>query len=107
MRDFERGFPVNPIRAIGDELVVPPCGVGIFNYHEVAWAGAATENDAVYDACLEVDTNVDIFAVNLMLPARMRFGAAGDGQYRDLLAAPWGREACAPQPQLKRRRLVF
>jgi len=107
MRDFARGFPVNPIRAIGDNVIVPPCGLGIFNYHEVAWDGRATEDDEVYDACLEVDTNVGSIHPNMVLPTRLRFGAPGDGQYRDLLAAPWGREVCTPQPQLKRRRFVI
>lgn len=107
MRSFERGFPVNPIRAIGDRAILPPCGIGVFNYHEVAWDGQATEDDAVYDACLEVDTDTGFFEFNMLLPTGLRFGAAGDGQYRDLLAAPFGRRICEPQPQLKLRRFVF
>lgn len=107
MRDFDRGFPVNPIRAIGFDDIVPPCGVGIFNYHEVAWTGQATGLDDVFDACLEVDTNPLLIPPQMVLPTGMRFGMEGDGQYRDFLAAPFGRNLCRPQPQLKRRRAII
>ncbi|MER9708060.1 hypothetical protein NKJ10_28315 [Mesorhizobium sp. M0204] len=107
MRDFERAFPVNPILAIGDTLVLPPCGVGLFNYHEVAWSGEATEDDLVYDACLEVNSNTALGPVELLLPTGLRFGSVNDGQYRDCLAAPFGRDLCKAQPTLRVRRAVF
>lgn len=107
MRDFERSFPVNPIRAIGNQSIDVPCGIGFFSYHEVAWDGEATEADAVYDACLEVDVDMNLLRRTMVLPIQMRFGAAGDSQYRDLLAAPFGRELCRAQPQLRQRRAVF
>lgn len=107
MRDFTRAFPVNPIRAIGTTAVIPPCGIGLFNYHEVAWTGDATEDDLVYDPCLEVNTNPFLLPEQMVLPTGMRFGAVSDGQYRDFLAAPFGRELCRPQPIMKQRRPVF
>ncbi len=107
MRDFQRGFPVNPIRAIGSEIISWPCNIGFFSYHEVAWSGEATENDLIYDSCLEVNTNPLPGPEQMVLPTGMRFGAESDGQYRDFLAAPFGRGLCRPQPELRTRRAVY
>jgi len=100
------GFSVNPIRAIGTALFAPPCGIGSFRYHEVAWTGAAGDDDSVYDACLELDATVGGLP-QALLASHLRFGAAGELQYRDLLAAPWSRNACMARPEMRLRRAVF
>lgn len=101
------GFSVNAIRAIGTALFVPPCGVGAFSYHEVAWSGNGSAADSVYDACLELNADPSIATLQPLLATQLRFGEAGEGQYRDLLAAPWSRNACMPRPELRQRRPVF
>ena len=107
MQTFGAAFPVNPIRAIGLANWDTPCGLGFFGYHEVAWTGACTENDAVFDACLEVDSTAPPhLPFTPLLPANVRFGGSGEGLYRDLLAAPWGRHLCDPQPLTRQRRRV-
>lgn len=100
------GFSVNPIRAIGTLFFAPPCGLGSFSYHEVAWTGDAGAADSVYDACLELDAGAG-GTPEALLPTHLRFGEAGDGQYRDLLAAAWSRNACMPRPELRTRRPVL
>ncbi len=107
MQSFGQSFPVNPIRAIGNEIWQPPCGIGLFSYHEVAWTGGCTEDDNVFDACLQVDSSPPFPPYTGVLPANMRFGGPGEGHYRDLLAAAWGRGLCEPQPTTRQRRFVF
>lgn len=107
MRSFGTSFPVNPIRAIGLTHWDTPCGLGFFGYHEVAWKGDCTENDEVFDACLEVDSTLPPYPpYTPLLPANLRFGGVGEGLYRDLLAARWGRHLCDPQPVTRQRRRV-
>jgi hypothetical protein len=102
-------FVLNPIRAIGTGTWLRACGWGAFNYHEVAWKGAASANDEVYDACCEVDGDFNPTAPpqRPLLPINMRFGAEGDRQYRDRLAAPGSRQHCRPQPSTRLRRQVY
>ena len=103
-------FLVNPIRTIGDLQWDVPCSIGSFSYHEVAWKNNCSVNDAVYDACLEVDaTTPPLWPYTPLLPANLRFGRAGDGQYRDLLAAPphQNRQICKAQPHTRTRRSVI
>ena len=102
-------FAMNPVLAIGSNLWQPACGLPGFYYHEVAWKGACTANDEVFDACLLVDRDVNPSgAPHLpLLPANMRFGEPGEGGYCDRLAAPQSRHLCAPQPVTRQRRLVF
>lgn len=104
-------FSLNPILAIGSSRWETACGWGAFSYHEVAWKGACTLNDNVFDACLQVDGDVDPSTSphTPLLPMNIRFGRAGDGRYRDMLAAntPGGRPRCEPQPSTRVRRKVI
>jgi hypothetical protein len=103
-----RSFELNPIKAIGSDVWQPACGWGGFSYHEVAWKGACTSNDNIFDACLAVDGDSDPTAAphQFLLPVNMRFGNAGDGDYRDRLATPVGRPNCEAQPSSRQRRDV-
>jgi hypothetical protein len=102
------GFALNELLAIGSSTWQTACDWGSFRYHEVAWAGACTENDNVWDACLQVDGDADPATAphTALLPTGMRFGNPGDLTYRDRLAAPAGRATCAPQPTTRLRRAV-
>ena len=102
------GFDLNSILAIGSSTWQTACGWGGFSYHEVAWKGACNANEEVYDACLLVDGDADPTAAphTPLLPVNLRFGNPGDGVYRDRLATPAGRPACAPQPTTRQRRTM-
>ena len=102
------GFALNEILAIGSSVWQTACGWSGFSYHEVAWKGACTANEEVFDGCLEVDGDVDPTTPPHipLLPINLRFGNPGDGQYRDRLATPAGRPNCAPQPATRQRRTV-
>jgi hypothetical protein len=102
-------FGLNPLLAIGSSVWQPACGWSGFFYHEVAWKGACTASDAVFDACLKVDGDADPTTAphTALLVANMPFGNPGDGQYRDRLATPAGRPSCQPQPSTRVRRTVF
>jgi hypothetical protein len=108
-------FALNPILAIGSSIWEPACRSagwlgGAFSYHEVAWKGACDINDAVFDACLQVDGDADPTTAphTALLPINVRFGNPGDGDYRDRLCTPAGRPNCNPQPATSRtRRTVF
>ncbi|HEY0149997.1 MAG TPA: LamG domain-containing protein [Allosphingosinicella sp.] len=53
-------FACNQIAAIGTGVWAYPFPPGNqFSYHEVAWTGAGSYRDALYDACLCVDTGPD------------------------------------------------
>jgi hypothetical protein len=103
------GFGLNPILAIGSNVWQTACGWGGFSYHEVGWTGGCTQNDNVYDACLEVNgsnnptTGPPWIPV---LPKNMLFGAVGAMQYRDRLASVAGRPNCNPQPATRVQRPV-
>lgn len=115
-RDFISGigqsFALNPILAIGSSVWEPACvssgWSGSFSYHEVAWKGACTSEDEVFDACLKVDGDNDPTAPphTPLLVANMRFGNPGDGDYRDRLATPAERGRCEPRPGSRIRRVV-
>jgi hypothetical protein len=100
------GFALNPLLAIGSATWQTACGWSGFNYHEVAWKGACTANEHIFDACLQVDVDSNPLAAPHTgeLPRNMRFGNAGDGDYRDRLS-PSG--SCTPQPASRTRRTVF
>jgi hypothetical protein len=110
-----RDFALNPILAIGTSIWEPAClssefgWVGRFDYHEVAWKGACTSNDAVFDACLKVDGDSDPTRAphTPLLAVNMRFGTPGSGDYRDRLATPAGRPRCEPMPAETRQRREF
>jgi hypothetical protein len=102
------GFALNELLGIGSTTWQTCCGWPSFNYHEVAWEGACTAADDVYDACLQVDGDADPTAPphTALLPVDLRFGNPSDGTYRDRLAAPPGRANCNPQPTTRVRRSV-
>jgi hypothetical protein len=104
--DFGIGFTffMNPVLAIGSSRWQTPCGWPGFGYHEVAWKGACTSNDEVFDACLQVDADPTTLTPTPLLPTNMRFGDPGDSQYRDRLATPAGRQHCEPRPEWTRQR---
>lgn len=101
-------FALNEILAIGSHIWQTACGWGAFTYHEVAWKGACTVNDEVYDGCLRVDGDSDpTTAPHVpLLPQDLRFGNTGQLLYRDRLASPAGQPNCNPQPGTRQHRIV-
>jgi hypothetical protein len=101
-------FPLNPTRSIGSPSWLSACTVGVFSMHEVAWTGDCGQDDHVYDACLEIDGDTDPTRAphSAQLPINLRFGAPGEGLYRDRLVSPPGRLICQPQPAFRQRRFV-
>jgi hypothetical protein len=102
------GFGLNELLAIGSTTWQTACGWPGFTYHEVAWSGACGADDNVWDACLQVDGDVDPTHAphTPLLPAKMRFGQPGDATYLDRLVPPPDRSTCAPQPTTRVRRSV-
>lgn len=100
------GFNLNPLLAIGSSVWQTACNWGGFSYHEVAWKGACSANENIFDACLQVDVDADPTSAphTGALPRNMRFGNPGDGDYRDRLS-PSG--SCDPQPTSRTRRAVY
>jgi len=99
-------FDLNPILAIGSGTWETACQWGGFWFHEVAWKGACTESDQIFDACLQVDADADPTSAphTPLQPVNMVFGTAGSGDYRDRLS-PAGN--CDPMPWYQNRRPVF
>lgn len=98
-------FPVNRLRTIGAAAWSLPCGWWPgWTFHEVAWKGGCTEEDAVFDACLQLDAYPP-YGVALA-PTNLRFGRIGELAYRALLAAPEGYALCSPIPFSRQRRPV-
>lgn len=81
-------FFTNPIRLLGDTTFQSVQ----FAIHEVAWKGACTENEEVFDACVLVDGDDDpVNAPHIpKLPANLRFGQPDEKGYLFRLAAPLG-----------------
>ncbi|MEP6573164.1 MAG: hypothetical protein ABJD11_10735 [Gemmatimonadota bacterium] len=107
------GFGLNPMLGIGSSVWQPCCHgdpfwSDSFSYHEVAWTGACTATEHVYDGCLQVDADTDPTAPpqTPQQPIDMVFGDPGDLTYRDRLAVPASRPSCAPQPGTRQRRAV-
>ncbi len=100
-------FALNPMIAIGYSSWVIPFS-GSFSYHEVAWKGACTSADNVFDGCLQVDADAD--PVNPphtpLLPTNMLFGDCSTMTYRLRLCPPTssGCVKCQPQPATTRKR---
>lgn len=109
MGEYVPPFGVNPVMAIGSQGWQQPCGGGAFTFHEVAWAGAPTDDGRVYDASLAVDSDSapGLWPHVRVLPVNMRFGRAGEGQYRDHLAIAPDRARCRPRPEERWQRRVF
>lgn len=101
------GFALNPMIAIGYSTWAIPFS-GSFSYHEVAWKGACTSAEQVFDGCLKVDADADPVAAphTPLLPTNMLFGDCGVMNYRLRLCppAPAGCTACQPQPATTRQR---
>lgn len=99
-------FDLNPMLAIGSDTWRPACGWSQFSYHEVGWEGMCGTVDAVFDACLQVDQSPPNQIP--LLPANIRFGDPGSGEYRDLLSpdTPTGRPRCNPRPASRQHRRV-
>lgn len=115
------GFACNMIKAIGYTDWAFPFGTtsGGFSYHEVAWTGAGSYTDPLYDACLQVDGGSDPWNWSnpsapthvAELPLGMQFTTRGvsptlpiatpftDASYRERLAtdAAAGIGACRPK----------
>ena len=104
--DNDVPFALNPILAIGSTAWQTACNWGSFGYHEVAWKGACTARDPVFDACLLVNgSSRPTHAPYLpLLPANLVFGEPGEMLYRDRLCTPAGRPNCQPQPASTRAR---
>lgn len=106
-------FGLNPMLGIGSNTWEPCCHgepfwSDAFSYHEVAWTGACTVSERVYDGCLQVDGDADptVAPHTALLPVAIVFGNTGDLLYRDRLATPAGRPHCNPQPATRQRRAV-
>ena len=101
------GFALNPLIAIGYSAWAVPFNGG-FNYHEVAWTGACTEFERVYDGCLHVDGDADPTSAphTALLPTNMLFGNCTGMDYRLRLCPPTsgGCDACQPIPLTSRQR---
>lgn len=101
------GFQLNPMIAIGYNTWAIPFS-GSFSYHEVAWKGACTSADNVFDGCLHVDGDAN--PVNAphtpLLATNMLFGDCSTMNYRLRLCPPGasGCGACQPQPATTRKR---
>jgi len=104
---MEAGFRLNEVIAIGYTTWAVPFGFG-FTYHEVAWKGACTENDNLFDGCLQVDGDADPTSPphTPLLPTNMLFGDCTTLNYRLRLCPPTsdGCVRCVPQPGTTRQR---
>jgi hypothetical protein len=102
-------FYMNPILAIGCSTWERPFWGG-FAYHEVAWKGACTENDNLFDGCLCVDGDADPTTAphTPLLPTNMLFGNCTTMNYRLRLcpATSNGCAMCKPQSGTRQRRTI-
>ena len=79
------GFSCNEIIAIGATDMAypfPSNGCGHFRYHEVAWTGAGSYTDPLYDACLQINGSSDPWTAggtaSPQLPILIPFTTQGD-----------------------------
>lgn len=89
-------FKINPILAIGSSEWGIPCGLTGFGFHSVACKSELEPDDRVFDACLRV-SECPGESRTPVLPANMRYGSPGSGDYLDRLVAPDSREFVVPQ----------
>jgi hypothetical protein len=89
-------FKINPILAIGAKEWGIPCGLTGFGFHSVACKSELEPDDLVFDACLRVSETPGQSGQPI-LPAKMRYGTSGSGDYLDRLVAPESREFVVPQ----------
>lgn len=101
-------FNLNPILAVGFPPPNPWPQWSGFRYHEVAWKGACTESDNLFDGCLMVDGDDDPTQApqTWLLPINLLFGDCAAMNYRMRLSPPGaaGCGACLPQPATWRQR---
>ncbi len=101
-------FRCNMMRLIGAPFFGAVCGTGFFNYHEVAWEGACSDLDDVYDACLEVFFPAPpALGLTTYVPSDINFGWGFGNTYRDVLVSPESRYICQAQPGSRTRRFVY
>ena len=105
-------FYMNSIIAIGYNAWAVPFWGG-FSYHEVAWKGGATANDALFDGCLKVDggrrsDRTSVVPHTPLLPVNMLFGDCTTMNYRLRLCVPdrTGCAACQPNTSTRQRRPI-
>lgn len=100
---MERSFPLHPHRLIGSALEPKE-----FSYHSVAWAGACSEDDEVFDACLQLDSDAKPEKEPHLwfTPTNLRFGRPGEQLYRFRLTSSEAK--CRPvQGSAIHRRIGF
>ena len=92
-------FRLNPHRKIG----VPGWVSGGFTFHTVAWEGECLENDELFDASLQVDSDGDFSNLEPLVATNMRFGVIGEQGYRFRLVPRSDECVCVPSKVKKRR----
>ena len=92
---MESIFRLNPMIAIGYSSWAVPFN-GSFSYHEVAWKGACTSAEQVFDGCLQVDADADPTSAphTGLLAINMVFGNCTTMDYRLRLCPP-GPSGCS------------
>ncbi len=100
-------FKLNKLLPIGHDTWEVPFGWGV-SYHEVAWKGACTEDDQLFDGCFQFDDSADPTATppTPSLPVNMVFSDGSAKSYQRRLCPP-GSDGCAKcqaQPSTRRRR---
>jgi hypothetical protein len=101
---MDHNFPLNPHLRIG----ATGLETDEFSYHTVAWAGACGEDDEVFDACVQLDSDdrPSQEPHPLFVPANVRFGRRNERLYRFRLTSDQDR--CNPvQGSALRRRVGF
>jgi len=103
-------FALNPMQAIGYASWAIPFD-GFFSYHEIAWKGACSINDRLFDGCLCVDADADPTNAPhvTLLPKNMLFGDCSTMNYRLRLcpSVPDGCPNCTPTAGSKQRRPIM
>jgi hypothetical protein len=98
--EMERDFPLNPHRLIGPS----DRQTDSFSYHTVAWKGNCGEDDELFDACVQLDSDETPAESPhpLFVPANIRFGRRHECSYRFRLAKD--QNQCRPVGESARRR---
>jgi len=103
-------FRMNRVIPIGFNDWTVPFRFG-FRDHEVAWKGDCTEDDRVFDGCLQIDADADPTTAphTPLVPVNMLFGSCSAMKYRQRLCAPTedGCPHCKPLLREKRRRRII
>lgn len=101
-RQMELDFPVNPHLRIGESALTENRR---FSHHTVAWTGAGEEDDYVFDACVQLDSDSCPASPPhpLFLPANLRFGKLDEKLYRFRLTS--NPDECKPVGGLLYRRI--